>query len=199
MEEISEPRLEGTVQLQDGRSLGFAEYGTRNGVIANAPEGVSESDPTMWIAAVELTFERLRAAKVPLEAIRCVSVSGQQHGLVALDAEGGLARPRSKLWNDYSTAEECDLLTAAVGGADAMIREVVRRLRERDVAPEQDKLQGGWSAIRQELAEMGKVVEGYFCRHLPSAVKIQVPLGTCGFARALEPFVSGHCATAGSS
>ena len=31
MKEISEPRFEGTVQLRDGRSLGFAEYGTPDG------------------------------------------------------------------------------------------------------------------------------------------------------------------------
>jgi xylulokinase len=38
------------------------EYRTSNGVIADAPEGVSESDPTMWIAAVELVLGRLAAA-----------------------------------------------------------------------------------------------------------------------------------------
>jgi len=32
MKEILEPRLEGTVLLRDGRSLGFAEYGTADGV-----------------------------------------------------------------------------------------------------------------------------------------------------------------------
>jgi pimeloyl-ACP methyl ester carboxylesterase len=31
MTEIPEPRLEGTIQLRDGRSIGWAEYGTRDG------------------------------------------------------------------------------------------------------------------------------------------------------------------------
>ena len=100
------------------------EYGTRDGTITPAPEGVSESDPHMWIEAVETVLSRLAAADVPVEAVRGLAVSGQQHGLVALTAEGGLARPTSKLWNDFSTAEECAWLTESVGGVDAMIREV---------------------------------------------------------------------------
>ena len=99
-------------------------YGTRDGVIRGLPEGVSESDPRMWIEAVDSVLERLAETRIPRERIRSISVSGQQHGLVALDREGRLARPTSKLWNDFSTAEECELLTAAVGGTAAMLAEV---------------------------------------------------------------------------
>jgi len=91
-------------------------YGTVDGATTGLGEGVSESEPPMWIEAVELTLGRLRDAGVPVESIRCVSVSGQQHGLVALAADGSLARSRAKLWNDFSTAEECRILTEAVGG-----------------------------------------------------------------------------------
>ncbi len=96
-------------------------YETRNGTIRGLGDGVSESDPRMWIEAVETLLSRLAASGCDAGAIRCISVSGQQHGLVALDAEGNLARPRSKLWNDFSTAAECDELTAAVGGLEAMV------------------------------------------------------------------------------
>jgi len=96
-------------------------YATRDGVIQDVVEGASESDPLMWLAAVELVLERLRSSAVPMEEIRCVSVSGQQHGLVALECAGELARSTSKLWNDYSTIEECEILTQRVGGLDAMI------------------------------------------------------------------------------
>ena len=105
------------------------QYGTRDGVIADAPEGVSESDPRMWIDAVEMILARLASSGVPGDRIGALGVSGQQHGLVALDATGGLARPTSKLWNDFSTAEECALLTAAVGGVDEMIAEVANSQR----------------------------------------------------------------------
>ncbi|TFH02386.1 MAG: hypothetical protein E4H13_02170, partial [Calditrichales bacterium] len=85
----------------------LAEYNTRNGVIQGLAEGVSESDPLMWIAAVEKVFTGLKNSHVPLQNIRCISVSGQQHGLVSLDAQGNLTRSRSKLWNDFSTLQEC--------------------------------------------------------------------------------------------
>jgi xylulokinase len=99
-------------------------YGTSRGVIPGLGDGVSESDPRMWIEAVELVLGRMAHHGVPTERIGCLSVSGQQHGLVALAADGSLARDRSKLWNDFSTMEECRILTEAVGGFEAMIAEV---------------------------------------------------------------------------
>jgi xylulokinase len=101
-------------------------YGTRDGAAQGLGEGVSESDPRMWIDAVEVLLERLahRRTGAPARRIHCIAVSGQQHGLVALAADGSLARPRAKLWNDFSTAEECRILTEAVGGLEAMVREV---------------------------------------------------------------------------
>jgi xylulokinase len=102
----------------------LAEFETLEGTIQGLGLGVSESDPRMWIEALESLLARLSEARVPGDRVRCISVSGQQHGLVALAGDGGLARPRSKLWNDFSTAEECAILTEAVGGPEAMIEEV---------------------------------------------------------------------------
>jgi xylulokinase len=102
----------------------LSHYGTRDGVIADAPDGVSESDPAMWVEAIEIVLGRLESSDLDREAIRAIALSGQQHGLVAVDEDGGLARPTSKLWNDFSTAEECAILTEMVGGPDAMIAEV---------------------------------------------------------------------------
>ena len=96
-------------------------YQTKNGVMQGLAEGVSESDPKMWLEAVDMVFDRARQAQIPLHQVRCISVSGQQHGLVALDAKGNLARDRSKLWNDFSTLEECQILTEKVGGLEQMI------------------------------------------------------------------------------
>jgi xylulokinase len=110
-------------------------YGTEDGAVAGLGEGVSESDPRMWIEAVEILLGRLSDAGVPTGHIRCISVSGQQHGLVALTADGDLARPRAKLWNDFSTAEECRILTAAVGGPESMIEEVGNSQRTGYTAP----------------------------------------------------------------
>jgi len=110
-------------------------YGTLEGTTTGLGEGVSESEPPMWTDAVELILGRLRGAGVRTECVRCVSVSGQQHGLVALAAAGRLARPRAKLWNDFSTAEECRILTEAVGGLDSMIAEVGNSQRTGYTAP----------------------------------------------------------------
>jgi len=100
------------------------EFGTRDGVIQGLPEGVSESDPRMWLAAVERVFEGLAASALAVDAVRSISVSAQQHGLVGLDSAGQLTRRTSKLWNDHSTVEECEILTERVGGLEAMIEAV---------------------------------------------------------------------------
>jgi xylulokinase len=100
------------------------EYNTQNGVNKNKGTGVSESDPLMWLKAVEKIFAKLKKNNFPMKDIKCLSVSGQQHGLVALDKDGKLARLTSKLWNDFSAQEECDLLTEKCGGLQQMISEV---------------------------------------------------------------------------
>ncbi|HWO88666.1 MAG TPA: FGGY family carbohydrate kinase, partial [Gemmatimonadales bacterium] len=111
------------------------QFGTVEGTVSGLCEGCSESDPRMWIEAARMLLGRLRQAGVPASAIRCISVSGQQHGLVALTADGTLARPRAKLWNDFSTAVECRILTDAVGGPAAMLREVGNTQRTGYTAP----------------------------------------------------------------
>ncbi len=100
------------------------QYNTLNGVIQGLGEGISESDPQMWIGAIELLFDRLKKTSFPFYEIKAISVSGQQHGLVCLDQQGNLSRTRSKLWNDFSTRDECDFLTEAAGGVAQMIAEV---------------------------------------------------------------------------
>lgn len=101
------------------------QYNTENGIRKNESFGVSESDPNMWIDAIQILFVRLReklAASV--WRIKMLSVSAQQHGLVTITKEGDLSRPYSKLWNDSSTINETDILTEKVGGVKAMIDEI---------------------------------------------------------------------------
>lgn len=120
--DIDKVRVEHTITVNYDQDL--PHYGTQNGVIPGLDPGVSESEPGMWIEAVHTALQRLKKTGLPLAHIRCLSVSGQQHGLVALDSQGALSRPRSKLWNDFSTQEECTLLTSAAGGLETMIQEV---------------------------------------------------------------------------
>jgi len=99
-------------------------YHTLNGIEKSTEVGQSESDPFMWIEAIEKLFSQLKKQDFPINEIKAISVSGQQHGLVCLDKQGNLSRAKSKLWNDFSTQEECDLLTQAMGGQAHMINEV---------------------------------------------------------------------------
>ena len=100
------------------------QYETQNGVIKSSDRNLSEANPHMWIEALNVLFARMKSADFPMHLIRAISVSGQQHGLVSLDAEGNLTRNRSKLWNDTSTVEECELLTEKLGDVDKMIAAV---------------------------------------------------------------------------
>jgi xylulokinase len=111
------------------------QYNTENGVVKDAGFGVSESDPHMWIEAIKILFGRLKEQFAEMDQIKAISVSGQQHGLVTITADGELSRPFSKLWNDFSTAEECEILTKELGGPAAMIREISNTQRTGYTAP----------------------------------------------------------------
>ena len=92
------------------------KFDTFNGTRKTEEYGVSESNPLMWIEAIHILFKKLKNDfGKKMEQIKCISVSGQQHGLVTLDSTGNLSRKYSKLWNDFSTAEECEILTKALG------------------------------------------------------------------------------------
>jgi len=55
-------------------------------------------------------------AAVDRSAIAAVAVSGQQHGLVALDSTGSVLRP-AKLWCDTESAPEAAELSQSLGYA----------------------------------------------------------------------------------
>ncbi|MHA1728718.1 MAG: xylulokinase [Promethearchaeota archaeon] len=111
-------------------------YNTENGIIKNAGFGVSESNPHMWIEAIHILFSRLKKEMSDLiKYIKMISVSGQQHGLVTITADGELSRPYSKLWNDFSTGEECEILTSIIDGPENMIKEIGNTQRTGYTAP----------------------------------------------------------------
>jgi len=156
-------------------------YHTLNGVATGLPEGCSEADPAMWVEALRRLFARMRDSGFPVGEIRAISVSGQQHGLVTLDARGALTRPMSKLWNDFSTGEECRLLTEAVGGPAAMIAEVGNSQRTGYTAAKIFHLQ------RHDPEAFARtticfLVHNYINWHLTGGVAIMEPGDTSGMA-----------------
>jgi xylulokinase len=71
--------------------------------------GWSEQDPEEWWRATEGALAEL--GPLPVAGI---GLSGQMHGLVALDGAGRVLRP-AILWNDQRTAEECAGIERRVG------------------------------------------------------------------------------------
>ena len=72
--------------------------------------GWAEQDPADWWRAAE---ESLAAVSGSAEVLG-LGLSGQMHGLVALDSADRVIRP-AILWNDQRTAVECEEIAARVG------------------------------------------------------------------------------------
>ena len=79
---------------------------------ASHPEG-TEVDPTAWWHALTNA-----CAGGLLDGVQAIAVAGQQHGMVALDADGQVVRP-ALLWNDTRSAPDAEDLIAELGGAAA--------------------------------------------------------------------------------
>ncbi len=73
--------------------------------------GWAEQDPEDWWRATEAVLARLSATA---GAPAGIGLSGQMHGLVALDAKDNVLRP-AILWNDQRTAAECGEIEATIG------------------------------------------------------------------------------------
>jgi xylulokinase len=89
-------------------------------LIPGLPPGHMEQHPQEWVAAMDSAIGEV-ASRIDRSRVRGIGVSGQQHGFVPLDADGGVIRP-AKLWCDTSTAPECAILTRKLGGRAAVIR-----------------------------------------------------------------------------
>ena len=75
----------------------------------------SEQDPQLWWdATVRAVGEALAQSGVSGDDVDAVGLTGQMHGLVALDAADRVLRP-AILWNDQRTGAECDMIRELVG------------------------------------------------------------------------------------
>jgi xylulokinase len=91
----------------DGRPLARHEAGYR---LAVPRPGWAEQDPEDWWRAAQ---KALAAVSEGVD-VAAIGLSGQMHGLVALDSSGRVIRP-AILWNDQRTAAECEQITALIG------------------------------------------------------------------------------------
>jgi xylulokinase len=128
----------GTVVADESVNFGddLPQYGAPSGFIPGGEGGEVHTNPLMWLDALDLLFTKL-AASTDLSSVTCIAGSGQQHGSVylnagfdeavgKLDTSQGLAsqlaptlsRLTSPIWMDTSTGEECNEITAALGGPE---------------------------------------------------------------------------------
>ncbi|RKU28005.1 xylulose kinase [Candidatus Poribacteria bacterium] len=110
-------------------------------------EGEAEQPPLMYLASLDAMFADMREAGVPLESIRLINTSGQQHGHVYLnsDAEAlfaqlanlqnagedtpdlqallkdAFAYPNAPIWMTANTVAQTDAVRNGVGGKAEMI------------------------------------------------------------------------------
>lgn len=77
---------------------------------ATHPDG-TEVDPQAWWAALTAAVDQAGG----LADVSAASVGGQQHGMVALDADGNVVRD-ALLWNDTQSARDAEELVAELGG-----------------------------------------------------------------------------------
>jgi xylulokinase len=95
--------LKGVAISHDGRVVAEAEAPYP---LSTPRPGWAEQDPEEWWRAAQDVLARLPAGPVGL--------SGQMHGLVALDADDRVLRP-AILWNDQRTAAECAEIERRIG------------------------------------------------------------------------------------
>ncbi|QJT09555.1 xylulokinase [Oceanidesulfovibrio marinus] len=98
------------------RGEGYAAHQMISG-----PGGRREQEPEWWVDGLREAYRKaIDAAGVDSRSIRAIGVSGQQHGLVALNNNGEVIRP-AKLWCDTETApQNADLLRLMGGHAGSM-------------------------------------------------------------------------------
>jgi xylulokinase len=104
---------------RDGKIMGSASV--PYGMIGGLPAGAKEQHPKTWVEAMEKSIQQaLVSSKIPSNQIKGIGVSGQQHGLVALDEKDQVIRP-AKLWCDTTTAGQAALITKKLGGLKKVI------------------------------------------------------------------------------
>jgi len=96
------------------KTVEYPLYTPRQGWTEQVPED-------WWIAAVEGIQEVLSKSGIDPLAIKGVGLSGQMHGMVAIDRKGKVIR-NAILWNDQRTAKQCDEITDTAGGPAQLLK-----------------------------------------------------------------------------
>lgn len=100
--------------------------------IISAADGTSEQMAHWWVIALHHCLAHIDQKYK--SAVKAIAVSGQQHGLVAMDDTGAVLAP-VKLWCDTTTSQECDEITLRFGGVQQLREEVGNEMLTGYTAP----------------------------------------------------------------
>jgi len=102
----------------DGRVMARA---TEEYPLSTPQPGWSEQDPAHWWQAVKATLKQAVGEFDHVVDIKAIGLSGQMHGLVALDKDGRVLRP-AILWNDQRTGRQCQEIHDLAGGVAGLLK-----------------------------------------------------------------------------
>lgn len=104
------------IDAEQGRIIGCGR--AAHSLEQNA-DGRREQHPHIWTDALQTALHQaVQQAGIDGRTIAAIGISGQQHGMVALDHAGCVLHP-AKLWCDTQTHAENDEIIALCGGAQA--------------------------------------------------------------------------------
>jgi xylulokinase len=103
--------VKGVAIAPDGAVVAIAEEGYP---LSTPRPGWSEQDPEDWWRASRTVLARLVGTAGRTQRIAGIGLSGQMHGLVALDTSDRVIRP-AILWNDQRTGAECAEIEERIG------------------------------------------------------------------------------------
>jgi xylulokinase len=112
------------LDTESGRVVASAEHGYP---FETPRPGWAEQAPSLW-------WEAAQAVLQELGKVGGIGLSGQMHGLVALDSADRVLRP-ALLWNDQRTAAEASEIEERLGGLEGLLSAVGNRALTGFTAP----------------------------------------------------------------
>ncbi|KAJ1306944.1 hypothetical protein OPQ81_007925 [Rhizoctonia solani] len=100
-------------------------HNTSNGsIVSPAGDGEITTPVALFLDAIDLVMQRLKDAGLEFGRVLAVGGAAQQHGsvesLTGQLAPDAFSLPNAPIWQDFSTAKECRIIEAAVGGPQAL-------------------------------------------------------------------------------
>ena len=95
----------------------LASHSAEHAPIHSEHTGWAEQDPEDWWRAAQVAIRtalKLAADAGQVAPVEAVGLTGQMHGCVMLDSEGGVLRP-ALIWCDQRTQPQADWLTGRIG------------------------------------------------------------------------------------